>query len=96
MSEDDEWQVIHYLLGNLVTRQNEFVQYQHGLMTDDDWKSREGIIRLTLAFPWARHWWREVPKDTFNAQFVERVDRIIDAAPLDLTERLDHMREHRA
>ncbi len=78
MSDDDRWQFQEHMTANLVIRQNEFVQYQQGLLSEDDWKSREGIIRLMLGFGLGERWWRSFPKETFNSEFVAVVDRLID------------------
>ena len=83
MSEDDVWQLGELFTAFLVARQNEFSQYKQGLLGKEDWVSRENIIRVTLGIEWAQHWWRTFGRDVFNTEFVELVDRIIDATDYD-------------
>ena len=89
MSEDDIWRASEYLCAHMVARQNEFVQYEHGLLSDEDWRSREGIIPHTFGFPWAKEWWQVFPKETFNRQFVKYVDRLLETESLDTASTLD-------
>lgn len=86
LSAEDEFKLTEYFVANLVVRQNEFVQFQQGLLSEADWKSREGIIRLSLGFEWARRWWRSFPKEVFNSEFVRRVDRIVAEGTLPIGE----------
>ncbi len=93
MSEDDVWKVSEMLTALFVARQNEYSQYNDGLLTDEDWRSREGIIRVTLSIAWVRHWWRTFPKETFNSGFVERVEKILGDVDSDFAETLRELGE---
>ena len=91
MSPDEMWQLQEWLTAAFVIRQNEFVQFQEGLLSAEDWKGREGVIRLTLGFDLARRWWRSVPKETFNSEFVARVDRLVEDGGIDMAEALEEL-----
>ncbi len=86
MSEEDVWQVSELFTAFFVARQNEFSQYKQGLLGEEDWKSRESIIRVTLGIEWAQHWWLTFGKDYFTTEFVELVGRIVDASDYDFAE----------
>ena len=86
MSEDDVWQVSEMFTAFFVARQNEFSQYKQGLLSEEDWMSRESIIRVTLGIEWGQHWWLTFGKEYFTTEFVELVGRIMDASDYDFAE----------
>ena len=91
MSPDEMWQLQEWLTAALVIRQNEFVQSREGLLSEEDWKSREGVIRLNFGFDLARRWWRGYPKETLNSEFVDHVDRLVDDGGIDMAEALEEL-----
>lgn len=85
------WQLQEWLTAAFVIRQNEFVQFREGLLSEADWASREGVIRLILGFDLSRRWWRSYPKETLNSEFVARVDRLVEQETIDMADALDEL-----
>lgn len=75
----------------IVARQNEFSQYEMGLVDEDAWLLTEGTIQLMLSFEWSRERWnvyREVPWDS---EFTARVDQMIEESTLDYKDVLEQL-----
>jgi hypothetical protein len=75
----DRFQLGEWLTAALTARQNEFYQYRSGLLDEEMWKASEGIIRSIMLSPHAKKWWRSFEKYVFHDEFVQLVDKIVEA-----------------
>ena len=81
LSPAEAWSLSEWLTAAMLGRQNEFFQYQRGLLDRDVWAASERIIRITLSTPWNRRWWEIVGRNTGTSQFVAHVEGLVDQQP---------------
>ena len=48
----EAWQMSEWLMSAMAARQNEYVQYRHGHITQEVWQASESIIRILASFDW--------------------------------------------
>jgi len=63
-----------WLLSSFVARENEYYQYQQGLLDEHNWASSEKAIRMILGFDWSLNWWHVFSKSSFGDSFVDYVN----------------------
>lgn len=83
MTEDDAWQMGEWLTAAFVARQNEYSQYQQGLLSARDWHRSEKIIAIIVGIKWTQRWWATYGREPFTDEFVAVVDRIIERDSFD-------------
>lgn len=81
LSFEERWQLSEWMTAAMTARQNEFHQYQQGLLDDEVWSSIESIIKLVLGNAFARTWWHEAGRPNLSRSFVVTVERIVDMSP---------------
>ena len=58
-------------------RQNEYIQYQQGLIDEDVWHGCRGILENTFSIAWMRKWWGAFDKSVFTDDFLTLVSEVI-------------------
>ncbi len=74
-----------FLTAVFMARQNEFLQWQQGLLDETVFKSLHHITRVILSTPNGEHWWNHEGRIFFGPEFVEFVDVLLgDCTPEEL------------
>ena len=79
------------MIGQLRTREFEYLQYKSGAMTQDAWETYRGVIFFVLGTPRTRALW-PLCRAYFNKDFVEMVDDMTrDTPPIQLWNELSEI-----
>ena len=73
----EAWQMSEWLMSAMAARQNEYVQYRDGHITQEVWEASENIIRIVASFDWGRNWWVTFGNKSFSVEFVALVDELM-------------------
>ena len=92
MSESETWEVSEWTTAAILARQNEYFQYRHGLLLEENWQACKKIIPIILGPAWFHNWWEVYGKETMSDEFVERVEEILAESQFDLEEALQNMK----
>ena len=85
---EEKTQLMFWIIGQLRTREHEWLQYKSGALDKETWESYRGVIYFVLGTPRAREMW-ELTKAYFNAEFVSMVDdMIVDVPVIDYWDKL--------
>lgn len=81
---DDELVRLHAnLLGLFRTRENQWLQYQNGVIDERTWRTYQTAIPAVLSTEFMRSWWRNrSPRGEFDEGFVTVVDKLLEVHPL--------------
>ncbi len=63
-----------FLSAVFIARQNEFLQWQQGLLDETVFKSLHHVTRVLLLTPNGEHWWNHEGRRAYGPEFVEFVD----------------------
>jgi len=78
-------EAIRYTLWLVITcrnRENDWLQYQRGVMDEDSWKRYKSAITTTFRTERSRNWWVNYGTSAFNPGFVEEVNGILEETPV--------------
>ena len=78
---EEKTQLMFWMIGQLRTREHEWLQYQSGALDKETWESYRGVIYFVLGTPRAREMWN-LTKAYFNSDFVTMVDDMIVGVPV--------------
>ena len=74
-----------FLSAVFMARQNEFLQWQQGLLDETVFKSLHHVTRVLLSSPNGEHWWNHEGRRAYGPEFVEFVDALCgDSTPDEL------------
>ena len=65
-----------FLSAIFMARQNEFLQWQQGLLDETVFQSLHHVTRLILLSPNGEHWWQHEGRNMYAPAFVEFVDEL--------------------
>jgi hypothetical protein len=82
-----------WLTSAMNARQNEFVQYQLGLIDERSWETLENVIQVMLGYEWAREWWSIYGTNFVNREFVAKVDELMEGSTFDYAQTLEELSE---
>ena len=74
-----------WLTALMRAREFSWMQYQGGIIDENQWKTEQGVIEINLSMKRTRHWWEEVGRYYFNPKYVAFVDQLLEGKP-DTTE----------
>ena len=78
----EEYAKLHaYLVGMMRAREFAWLQYQNGIIDENQWQTEKGVIELLLTFKRNRVWWKKIGKIPFSPQFTTFVDALIEGKP---------------
>ena len=77
LSSLEAFQMGEWLTASMMARQNEYLQYQRGLLDQDMWDASIGVVRSIMSIDFSRKWWRSWDKTVYNPVFVAVVDEIL-------------------
>jgi hypothetical protein len=64
------------------TRENQWLQYQNGVIDETSWSTYQTAIPAVLSTDFMRSWWRNrTARGEFDEGFVAAVDKLLDANP---------------
>jgi len=63
-------------------RENDFAQYQRGVMDGSTWNRYTSSIRSLFAFERVRNWWSNLSAQYFDPGYVSEVNRILAQSPV--------------
>ena len=87
-SFEEKIQLNFWMIGQLRTREHEWLQYKSGALDKETWESYRGVIYFVLGTPRAREIWN-LMKVYFNEEFVSMVqDMMIDVPAIDYWDKL--------
>jgi hypothetical protein len=79
-----------FLSAIFMARQNEFLQWQQGLLDETVFKSLHHVTRLILLSPNGEHWWNHEGRSMYAPEFVEFVDKLCGEMSSDELEKFKH------
>ena len=83
LSDEERVSLSYFLISHFRMRENNWVQYQNGILDDRTWRSYRGSILAVLAAPRTRGWWHDFGVERlFDARFIAVVDELIADSPL--------------
>jgi hypothetical protein len=85
---EEKTRLMFWMIGQLRTREHEWLQYKSGALDEETWQSYRGVIFFVVGTPRAREFWN-LTKAYFNPDFVNEVDSMIaEVPPIDYWEKL--------
>jgi hypothetical protein len=80
---EEKTQLMFWMIGQLRTREHEWLQLKSGALDQETWESYRGVIFFVLGTPRSRELWN-LTKTYFNPDFVKMVDDMMqDVPPID-------------
>ena len=79
-----------FLSAIFMARQNEFLQWQQGLLDETVFKSLHHVTRVLLLTPNGEHWWNHEGRRAYGPEFVELVDILCSDSSSDELEKFKH------
>lgn len=79
-SFEEKTQLMFWMIGQLRTREHEWLQHKTGALDRETWESYKGVIFFVLGTPRSREFWT-VTKSYFNPDFVNMVDEMMQGVP---------------
>ncbi len=77
---EEKTQLMFWIIGQLRTREHEWLQYKNGALDKETWESYRGVIYFVLGTERSREMW-EMTKAYFNPEFVEMVSQMMHEVP---------------
>ena len=77
---EEKTQLMFWIIGQLRTREHEWLQYKSGVLDKETWESYRGVIYFVLGTERSREMW-ELTKAYFNPEFVEMVSQMMHEVP---------------
>jgi len=77
MSSLETFQMGEWLTAAMIARQNEYLQYQRGLLDQEMWDASVGIVRSIMSVDFSRSWWRSWDKTVYSPGFVAVIEKIL-------------------
>ena len=86
---EEKTQLMFWIIGQLRTREHEWLQYKCGALDKETWESYRSVIYFVLGTKRSREMWN-LTKAYFNPDFVEMVSQMMhDVPPIDYWDSLD-------
>ena len=64
-------------------RENNWLQYENGILDDTTWRAYRGSIVAVLSGPQTRHWWENFEIERiFDKRFISIVDELLANQPV--------------
>jgi len=83
LSDDELVRLSASLLGLFRTRENQWLQYQNGVIDERTWRTYQTAIPAVLTTEFMRSWWRNRSlRGEFDEGFVVVVDKLLEEHPL--------------
>ncbi len=84
LTDDEKIRLSAYWITFVRMRENNWFQYQNGVLDDVTWESYRSSIVGSLSSPRARTWWQNyaVGQMAFDAEFVSLVDNLLADVPV--------------
>lgn len=77
---EEKTQLMFWMIGQLRTREHEWLQYKSGALDQETWESYRGVIFFVLGTPRSKELW-DLTKAYFNPDFVKMVDDMMQGVP---------------
>ena len=77
MSSVEAFRMGEWLTAAMSARQNEFLQYQRGLIDQEMWDASAGIIRTIMSIEFTRKWWQSWDKSVYSPGFADAVEELV-------------------
>ena len=82
MTDEEAVQHTFWLTLFFRNRENDWFQYQHGVMDEDTWERYKSSITVTFLSERNRNWWINLGTAVFNPSYVEQVNEILAKTPI--------------
>ena len=79
LSDVEAFRLGEWLTAAMHSRQNEYIQFRNGLLSNELWTASEGIIQGIMSVNYASKWWRRSDKRVFSPDFTQLVDQIVES-----------------
>jgi hypothetical protein len=80
LTEEEVLSMSAWLRSFLLSRQNEFLQAQKGLLDESLWVASQEAIRLAFS-PWAKNWWATNRGPWLTPPFIGEIERLVQPQP---------------
>ncbi len=82
LSNEDLVRLTANLLAVVRSRENQWLQYQNGVIDERSWRTYQMAIPAKLSTDFMRSWWRNrTAREEFDEGFVATVDKLLDENP---------------
>ena len=80
LSDDDLVRLHSGMLALMRTRENQYLQYQNGVIDERSWRTYQSAIPAVMSTDFMRSWWRtRSSRGEFDEDFAASVDQLLDA-----------------
>lgn len=73
---EESWQLSEWVTAAFNSRQNEWLQYQQGLIGKEIWEAQANVIQIIMGIDWTQKWWRDYGSKNLLPSFVAEVERV--------------------
>jgi hypothetical protein len=88
LTYEEAWALSEWVTAAFTARQNEYYQYQQGMLDEEVWEGIENIIRLLMGISWIRDWWQDYGRKQLGRSFVGKVESLAQPAERDVAAEL--------
>lgn len=88
LTYEESWQLSEWVTAAFTARQNEYHQYQQGMLDEEVWEGIENIIKLLMGIPWIRDWWQNYGRKQLAGSFVREVESLAGPSDRDVASEL--------
>ena len=92
MTDQENWQVSEWTTAAILARQNEYFQYKHGLLLEENWEACRKVIPIILGPEWFKNWWDVYGKEAMSDEFIDMVENLLADHQFDIGEALQKMK----
>ncbi len=83
LSDEDKVRLGYFLITHLRMRENNWLQYENGILDETTWRAYRGSIVAVLSGPQTRHWWQNFGIERiFDSKFISIVDELLANQPV--------------
>ena len=82
LTSEEQTKINFFLLAILRVREYSWLQYENGIIDQEQWDTEVGVIGIVLSSVRTRKWWEEVGKAQFNPEFSAFVDDYLQNIPV--------------
>ena len=87
MTDEEAIRSTYWLVLFCRNMENDWLQYQRGVMDEASWKRYTSAITTTFRSERSRNWWVNYGTSAFNPGFVEEVNGILEKTPVSKVQR---------
>jgi hypothetical protein len=83
LTDEELVQLAQYLVATVRVRENQWLQYQNGVIDEQTWSTYREAIPIVFSTAYLRPWWRNRSEaGEFDAGFFDMVNALLDERPV--------------